>query len=96
MKNFFTKPQFTMFETCGHPRDNHPYRHPFAGPSKDDTIKELEAKLAKAKAMEAKAIWVNETRGGGLVTFTSKEAALRNVSPHDVRIAVKYVEARDE
>jgi hypothetical protein len=34
--------------TCGHPRDNHPYRHPFAGPSKDDTIKELEAKLAKA------------------------------------------------
>jgi hypothetical protein len=82
--------------TCGHPRDNHPYRHPFAGPSKDDTIKELEAKLAKAKAMEAKAIWVNETRGGGLVTFTSKEAALRNVSPHDVRIAVKYVEARDE
>jgi hypothetical protein len=82
--------------TCGHPRDNHPYRHPFAGPSKDDTIKELEATLAKAKAMEAKAIWVNETRGGGLVTFTSKEAALRNVSPHDVRIAVKYVEARDE
>jgi hypothetical protein len=34
--------------TCGHPRDNHPYRHPFAGPSKDDTIKELEAKLAAA------------------------------------------------
>jgi hypothetical protein len=34
--------------TCGHPRDNHPYRHPFAGPSKDDTIKELEDKLAKA------------------------------------------------
>jgi hypothetical protein len=34
--------------TCGHPRDNHPYRHPFVGPSKDDTIKELEAKLAKA------------------------------------------------
>jgi hypothetical protein len=33
--------------TCGHPRDNHPYRHPFAGPSKDDTIKELEAKLEK-------------------------------------------------
>ena len=31
--------------TCGHPRDNHPYRHPFAGPSKDDTIKELEAKV---------------------------------------------------
>ncbi|CAB4139073.1 hypothetical protein UFOVP343_39 [uncultured Caudovirales phage] len=37
-------------------------------------------------------IWVNETKGGGLVTFTSKEAALRNVSPHDVRIAVKYEE----
>lgn len=40
---------------CGHPRSNHPYRHPFVGPSKDGTIKpqadrtaELEAKLAKA------------------------------------------------
>jgi hypothetical protein len=33
---------------CGHPRDNHPFRHRFVGPSKDDTIKELEAKLAKA------------------------------------------------
>jgi hypothetical protein len=33
---------------CGHPRNNHPFRHPFAGPSKDDTIKELETKLAKA------------------------------------------------
>ena len=40
--------------TCGHPRDNHPYRHPFAGPSKDDTIKELGTKLAKAvEALEA-------------------------------------------
>lgn len=33
---------------CGHPRSNHPYRHQFVGPSKDDTIKELEAALAKA------------------------------------------------
>lgn len=40
--------------TCGHPRSNHPYRHPFVGPSRDDTIKtqadrieELEAKLAE-------------------------------------------------
>ena len=33
---------------CGHPRSNHPFRHRFVGPSKDDTIKELEAKLAKA------------------------------------------------
>jgi hypothetical protein len=33
---------------CGHPRDNHPFRHRFVGPSKDDTIKELEAKLAAA------------------------------------------------
>ena len=39
---------------CGHPRSNHPYRHPFVGPSRDQTIKEqryrieeLEAKLAK-------------------------------------------------
>ena len=46
--------------------------------------------------VEPKAIWVNETKGGILVTFPSKEAALRNVIPHDVRIAVKYVEARDE
>jgi hypothetical protein len=46
--------------------------------------------------VEPKVIWVNETKGGGLVTFTSKEAALRYVSPHDVRIAVKYVEARDD
>jgi len=30
---------------CGHPRSNHPYRHPFVGPSKDDTIAELEAEL---------------------------------------------------
>jgi hypothetical protein len=45
--------------------------------------------------VEPKVIWVNETKGGGLVTFTSKEAALRNVSPHDVRIAVKYVEATE-
>ena len=38
---------------CGHPRDNHPFRHRFVGPSEDDTIKELEAKLAKAvDAME--------------------------------------------
>ena len=40
---------------CGHPRSNHPYRHPFVGPSRDQTIKEqrcrieeLEAKLEKA------------------------------------------------
>ena len=46
--------------------------------------------------VEPKTIWVNETKGGILVTFPSKEAALRNVIPHDVRIAVKYVEARDE
>ena len=59
-----------------------------------EKIEALEAKLAAA--VEAKAIWVNETKGGGLVTFTSKEAALRNVSPHDVRIAVKYVEAKDD
>lgn len=30
---------------CGHPRSNYPYRHPFVGPSKDDTIAELEATL---------------------------------------------------
>ena len=42
---------------CGHPRNNHPFRHPFAGPSKDDTIKELEAKLAKAvEALNSMAI----------------------------------------
>ena len=34
--------------TCGHPRHNHPYRHPFVGPSKDDTIEVLTVKLAKA------------------------------------------------
>ena len=39
---------------CGHPRSNHPHRHPFVGPSRDQTIKEqryrieeLEAKLEK-------------------------------------------------
>ena len=32
---------------CGHPRSNHPYRHPFVGSSKDDTIEELEADLRK-------------------------------------------------
>ena len=40
---------------CGHPRSNHPYRHPFVGLSKGGTIKpqadrivELEAHLAKS------------------------------------------------
>lgn len=46
--------------------------------------------------VEPKVIWVNETKGGGLVTFTSKEAALRTVYPSTTRIAVKYVEARDD
>jgi hypothetical protein len=43
---------------CGHPRNNHPFRHPFAGPSKDDTIKELEAKLAKAVEALDEAIYL--------------------------------------
>lgn len=33
---------------CGHPRSNHPYRHRFVGPSLEDDVKDLEAKLAKA------------------------------------------------
>jgi hypothetical protein len=41
---------------CGHPRDNHPFRHRFVGPSKDDTIKELEAKLAECEARLGKAV----------------------------------------
>jgi hypothetical protein len=41
---------------CGHPRDNHPFRHRFVGPSKDDTIKELEAKLAECEARLGKAM----------------------------------------
>lgn len=28
---------------CGHPRSNHPYRHPFVGSSKDDTAEEKDA-----------------------------------------------------
>ncbi len=35
---------------CGHPRSNHPYRHRFVGPSLEDDVKDLEAKLAKAEA----------------------------------------------
>ena len=35
---------------CGHPRSNHPYRHPFVGPSLEDDVKALTAKLAKAEA----------------------------------------------
>jgi len=47
---------------CGHPRSNHPYRHRFVGPSLEDDLKDLEAKLAKAvKALRFYA-WENEMR----------------------------------
>ena len=36
-------------KTCGHPRSNHPYRHPFVGPTMDETIKELEAENARLR-----------------------------------------------
>ena len=56
-------------EACGHPRSNHPYRHPFVGPSRDDTIKqqadrieELEAKLARAAL--ALAAWKHYDENG--------------------------------
>ena len=39
---------------CGHPRSNHPYRHPFVGPSLEDDVKALEAKLAKVVAAAGK------------------------------------------
>lgn len=42
-------------QECGHPRSNHPYRHPFVGPSRDDTIKEqanrIEGLEAEVKAL---------------------------------------------
>jgi hypothetical protein len=60
--------------TCGHPRDNHPYRHPFAGPSKDDTIKELEAKLAKAvRGLNAIYVWGENTYARDMARTTLAE-----------------------
>jgi hypothetical protein len=60
--------------TCGHPRDNHPYRHPFAGPSKDDTIKELEAKLAKAvRGLNAICVWGEDTYARDMARTTLAE-----------------------
>jgi hypothetical protein len=60
--------------TCGHPRDNHPYRHPFAGPSKDDTIKELEAKLAKAvRGLNAIYVWGEDTYARDMARSTLGE-----------------------
>jgi hypothetical protein len=60
--------------TCGHPRDNHPYRHPFAGPSKDDTIKELEAKLAKAvRGLNAIYVWGEDTYARDMARTTLAE-----------------------
>ena len=60
--------------TCGHPRDNHPYRHPFAGPSKDDTIKELEAKLAKAvMGLNAIYVWGEDTYARDMARTTLAE-----------------------
>jgi hypothetical protein len=60
--------------TCGHPRDNHPYRHPFAGPSKDDTIKELEAKLAKAVGgLNAIYVWGEDTYARDMARTTLAE-----------------------
>ena len=60
--------------TCGHPRDNHPYRHPFAGPSKDDTIKELEAKLAKAvRGLNAICVWGEDTYARDMARATLAE-----------------------
>ena len=35
---------------CGHKRSEHHYRHPFVGPSQQDTIAELQKKLAEAEA----------------------------------------------
>jgi hypothetical protein len=59
---------------CGHPRDNHPYRHPFAGPSKDDTIKELEAKLAKAvRGLNAIYVWGENTYARDMARTTLAE-----------------------
>jgi hypothetical protein len=46
---------------CGHPRSNHPYRHPFVGPSRDDTIKtqadRIEQLAATCEELEAKLAW---------------------------------------
>jgi len=35
---------------CGHKRSEHHYRHPFVGPSQQDTIADLQKKLAELEA----------------------------------------------
>jgi len=46
--------------------------------------------------VEPKAIWVNETKGGYVQAYISEKAAKNNAQPYHTRIAVKYVEAKDE
>ena len=46
--------------------------------------------------VEPKVIWVNETKGVVYEAYTSEEAARRTVYFSTSRIAVKYVEARDD
>ena len=45
--------------------------------------------------VEPKVIWVNEYKAG-LISYYSESEAKRAKSPNPVRIAVKYVEAKDE
>jgi len=35
---------------CGHPRSNHPYRHPFVGPTRDDTMADQQDRLTALEA----------------------------------------------
>ncbi len=46
--------------------------------------------------VEPKVIYVNEGLGGFGTSYTSEEEAKRWVNKHNSRIAVKYVESKDE
>ena len=73
-------------EACGHPRSNHPYRHPFVGPSRDDTIKqqadrieELEAEVARLMLLvprpdqtEDELVWRDHMRGVPLAALAKE------------------------
>lgn len=63
-------------QKCGHPRSNHPYRHPFVGPSRDDTVK---GQAVSIEALQAEVQILNQ---GGIVEIASRNPSVMEYMKH--------------
>ena len=65
---------------CGKRRSEHNYRHPFVGPSRDDTINALSAHIEELEAKLAKAGGALEFYNEVLTAFSSATDATADVA----------------